>query len=172
MSNYKILKIPISREKSVFYYYKQYEPKKKDAEGDKQLALDNLIELPVEKTIYICHFLRPIQEEFIKKYFGLAGKIKQIHMGEYKSKGNNKRQRRAVYFGIVVYKNAEDASAILTDPKSLQSQVNKLCKKTLKFSLNPLDDSGSEEEVVKDAHTDQMEEGGFTIIAPEKEGDK
>jgi hypothetical protein len=27
MSNYKILKIPISREKSVFYYYRQYSPK-------------------------------------------------------------------------------------------------------------------------------------------------
>ena len=34
MSNYKILKIPISREKSVFYYYKQYESKKTSGDKD------------------------------------------------------------------------------------------------------------------------------------------
>jgi hypothetical protein len=60
MSNYKILKIPVSREKSVFYYYKQYEPKKKGEEGSENLKLDNLVELPVDRTIYVCHFLRPI----------------------------------------------------------------------------------------------------------------
>jgi RNA recognition motif-containing protein len=78
-----------------------------------------LVELPSDRTIYVCHFLRPIQEDFIKKYFGLAGKIKQIHLGEYKNKANNKRKRRTVYFAIVVYKHAEDCRMILTEPKFL-----------------------------------------------------
>jgi len=41
MSNYKILKIPISREKSVFYYYRQYEPKKEEGQ-----TASNIVELP------------------------------------------------------------------------------------------------------------------------------
>jgi hypothetical protein len=53
--------------------------------------------------------VRAIEETFIQKYFGLIGKIKQIHIGEYKNKANNKRKRRTVYFAIIVYKNAEDA---------------------------------------------------------------
>jgi hypothetical protein len=44
----------------------------------------------------------------IQKYFGLAGKIKQIHIGEFKNKANNKRKRRVLYFAIVVYKSVED----------------------------------------------------------------
>jgi len=55
MNNYKILKIPVSREKSVFYYYKQYEPKKEEGTSD-----NRLVDLPKERTIYLCHFLRPI----------------------------------------------------------------------------------------------------------------
>jgi hypothetical protein len=40
----------------------------------------------------------------------------------------------------------------------------------LKFSLNPLDEEVSEEEQEVDEHKQLMEEGGFTIVAPEKEG--
>ena len=106
-SNYKILKIPISREKSVFYYYRQYQPKGADGtKGDSHNM--NLVDLPVERTLYVCHFVRPIDENTIQKYFGLVGKIKQIHIGEYKNKANNKRKRRVLYFAIIVYKHAED----------------------------------------------------------------
>lgn len=116
MESYKILKIPIAKEKSVFYYYKQYTPKSG--------APDQLVTLPEDKTIYVCHFVRAITEETIHKYFGIAGKIKQIHIGEYKNKANNKRKRRTVYFAIVVYKNVEDCKMVLNEPKYLQAKVN------------------------------------------------
>ena len=53
MSNYKILKIPISKEKSVFYYYKQYVPKSDSSSADLE---KKLVTLPLDKTIYVCHF--------------------------------------------------------------------------------------------------------------------
>ena len=60
---------------------------------------------------------------------------------------------------------------MLTEPKFLQSQVNKLSKKALKLSLNPLDGNDSDEEgQEKDEHTVMMEDGGFTVVALEKEG--
>ena len=63
-SNYKILKIPISREKSVFYYYRRYEPKGADgSKGDSHNM--NLVDLPVDRTLYVCHFVRPIDEDTI-----------------------------------------------------------------------------------------------------------
>jgi hypothetical protein len=35
MESYKILKVPVSKEKSVFYYYKKYEGKKANEDGEK-----------------------------------------------------------------------------------------------------------------------------------------
>jgi hypothetical protein len=55
---------------------------------------------------------------------------------------------------------------ILNEPKFLQSKVNKLCKKSAKYSLNPAEDQ-SEEEETKDDHTVKMEEGGFIMVAPD-----
>lgn len=112
MEAYKILKVPISKEKAVFYYYKKYDQggqtQKKNEDGEV-----TLIDLPKERTIQICHFNKPIDENTVQKFFGLAGKIKQIQIGDYKNKGNNKRKRRTVYFALVVYKSADDCKAIL-----------------------------------------------------------
>jgi hypothetical protein len=138
MKSYKILKVPLSKEKAVFYYYKRYRP-----QGN-----DESVSLPEERTIQICHFVRPIDENTVQKYFGLAGKIKQIQIGEYKNKANNKRKRRTVYFALVVYKSAEDCLSILTEPKVFQGKVNKMLKKSVKFSRNPFadEDEGSSSE--------------------------
>jgi hypothetical protein len=35
MESYKILKVPVSKEKSVFYYYKKYDGKKANEDGEK-----------------------------------------------------------------------------------------------------------------------------------------
>lgn len=99
MESYKILKVPIAKEKAVFYYYKQYVPKESDS---------NLVSLPADRTIYVCHFIRPLDEDTIQKLFGIVGKIKQIHIGEYKNKANNKKKRRTVYFALITYKRVED----------------------------------------------------------------
>ena len=68
---YKILKIPINREKSVFYYYKAFDTL--DVPSEKQ---ERLIDIPKSKSIYLCHFARDIEEDFILKFFGELGKIK------------------------------------------------------------------------------------------------
>ncbi len=100
----------MSKDKSVFYYYKKY---------TKVSSEESLVTLPKDKTIYVCHFERPIEEGFIHRYFGIVGKIKQVQIGEYKNKANNKRKRRTVYFALVVYKNAEDCKLVLSDSKFL-----------------------------------------------------
>jgi hypothetical protein len=115
MEAYKILKVPINKEKSVFYYYKRYSGGNGGAEKGEEM----IVSLPKERTIQICHFVRPIDENTIQKFFGLVGKIKQIQIGEYKNKGNNKRQRRTVYFATVVFKSAEDVNMLMNDPKYL-----------------------------------------------------
>ena len=51
-----------------------------------------------------------------------------------------------MYFGIIVYKNADNCSDVLKETKKFQHMVNALCKKSLKFSLNPLEGEESEEE--------------------------
>jgi hypothetical protein len=99
MNAYKILKIPVSKDRSVFYYYKQYQAKDKEA----------IATLPEDRTLHICHFLRPIEETTIQKYFGGAGKIQQVQIGEFRNKANKKQKRRTLYFALVVYKRAEDA---------------------------------------------------------------
>ena len=116
---YRILKIPVNREKAVFYYYKKFEQSDSKA----------LVDVPAERSVYLCHFLRPIEEEFIQKYFGKVGKIKQIMIGEYKNKACNKRKRRTIYYAIVVFKLASDCQRILSDSKLVQSIVNSVTKK-------------------------------------------
>lgn len=73
------------------------------------------MDIPQDRSMFICHFLRPLEEEFIQKFFGQIGKIKQILIGEYKNKACNKRKRRTIYFAIVVFKNVEDANKVLVD---------------------------------------------------------
>ena len=70
-SEYKILKFPVTKEKTVFYYYKQYTAKGTSKNGEEA----PMVQLKEDRTLYVCHFLRPIQEEFVQRYFGLAGKI-------------------------------------------------------------------------------------------------
>ena len=81
--------------------------------------------------------MKPIEEQTIHKFFGLAGKIKQVHIGEYKNKANNNRKRRTVHFALVSYKAEEDCRRVLSDPKVFQALVNKVMRKTVKYSSNP-----------------------------------
>ena len=122
------MKIQVSKDKSVFYYYKRYH---------QATQKETIVTLPEDRTLYVCHFERPIEENFIQRFFGLVGRIKQVHLGEYKNKANNKRKRRTVYFALVVYKDSDDCSLALNDSKFLQSKANKLTKKGVKFTNNP-----------------------------------
>jgi len=84
-----------------------------------------------------------------------------------------------VYFALVVYKSAEDVNLVLNDPKFLQAKVNKLMRKSVKFSSNPFADEAdpveSEDELTPEQreqldHKARMEEGGFIMVVPEAGG--
>ena len=124
--SYHILKIPVNREKAVFYYYKQLDvesvclnPKQKEL----------VSELPVERTLYLCHFIRPIEEEFVQKFLRPMGKIEQTVLGVFKNKACNKRKRRSCFYAAVVYKKQSDLQRLLSDSKVLQGVVNLIKKK-------------------------------------------
>jgi len=140
--------VPVSREKQVFYYYKRFEPNSSDT--DATLANPP----PAEKTIYVVHFLQPIQESFIMKTFSHAGQIKQVHIGTFKPKASRKKQKRTLHFALVVFKKPESVDALLKDSKMLQKKVNKIANKAIGFMHNPFlkgeenlmsDGEGSEE---------------------------
>jgi hypothetical protein len=59
MESYKILKVPLNKEKAVFYYYKRY------AGGDDKKEDTMIVSLPPERTIQICHFVRAIDENTV-----------------------------------------------------------------------------------------------------------
>ena len=127
-----------------------------------------MIDIPQERSIYLCHFLREIDETFVQKFFGQVGKIKQIHFGVYKNKACNKRKKRTIYFAIIVFKKAADCDAILKDPKLMQKIVNKTTKKNVKSAFD-LDDSDQEIDLdgpLTDAqrHELEMQDGGFTLV--------
>ena len=125
---YRIMKIPVNRDKSVMYYYKRYE---KLPEND-----ESLLDIPADRSIYLCHFLREIDETFVQKFFGQVGKIRQIHFGVYKNKACNKRSKRTIYFAIIVFKKPSDCEAILANPKLIQKIVNKTTKKHVKSAFD------------------------------------
>ena len=77
---YRILKIPVNREKSVFYYYKPFNLLELSSEL-KDEEMKSLVDIPKERSLYLCHFVKPITEEFIQKFFGQIGRIREIHTG-------------------------------------------------------------------------------------------
>ena len=81
--SYSILKVPVSREKQVFYYYKPYIPT--DEAG--KIATPP----PADRSLYVVHFDQQIMESFLLRTFEHAGPIKQTHIGHYKPKANSKK---------------------------------------------------------------------------------
>lgn len=64
MESYKILKVPITKDKSVFYYYKRYAGGSADREKEGEM-IGSIVDLPAERTIQICHFVRAIDENTV-----------------------------------------------------------------------------------------------------------
>jgi hypothetical protein len=62
-----------------------------------------------------------------------------------------------VYFALVVFKNAEDCRLALNDPKFLQGKVNKLMRKSVKFSSNPFADEADPIESEDEITPEQLE---------------
>lgn len=76
---------------------------------------------------------------------------------------------------MVVFKNSQDCDLILSDPKFLQSKVNKVMRKSVKFTSNPFADENEEEsedemspeQQAEKEHKAKMEDGGFIMVVPE-----
>ena len=126
------MKVPVSREKQVFYYYKRY------------IATDSSINQiasppPEDRSLYVVHFDQEIKESFLLKTFQYVGEIAQTHISHFKPKASKKKQKRTLYFAIVVFKRAESLDKLLgvDGARYLQGKVNKAAAKTIKFSENP-----------------------------------
>ena len=127
-SSYQILKVPVSKEKHVFYYYRRYK---------QQTDSNDIVDSPPEsRSLYVVHFLQPIEESFLLKTFGYAGKIKKTIIGMFKPK-TKKKQRRTLYFAIVVFKTEESCDKILDDSKFLQGKINRHARRANGFMANP-----------------------------------
>ena len=102
-ASYSILKVPVSQQRAVFYYYRQYNG---DLEADPE-SLGGVDPPPSDRTLYVVHFEQPIEESFLLRTFAHGGPIKQIHLGKFRPKASNKKNKRTVHFGLVVLKHAE-----------------------------------------------------------------
>ena len=148
--SFSILKIPVSRDKQVLYYYKPY------IHDPSNSSMPSLASPPPsDRTIYVVHFLQQIEESFLLKTFSAAGKIKKTIIGSYTPKRAAKRahKKRVLYYALVVFKTAE-AVERLGDSKFLQKKINAQAKKNIGFSANPF--LKGEEQLIPD--DDEMEE--------------
>lgn len=75
---FAILKVPVSREKQVLYYYRPYVARDL---GDQVPMLAS--PPPPERTLYVVHFMQQIEESFLLKTFSHAGKIKKTIIGSF-----------------------------------------------------------------------------------------
>jgi len=69
-AKYRIVKFPINKDKSVFYYYKPFRMDEFNEEIKNNKSKDSIIDIDPAKSIYLCHFNRAIDPAFINKYFG------------------------------------------------------------------------------------------------------
>ena len=92
---------------------------------------------------------------------------------------SKKKQRRTLYFAIVVFKSEDSVDRLINDTKFLQGKINRLAKKQVGFMSNPflenatdlMRDGADSDESESDIHRQQqkalMEEGGFTLVQEE-----
>lgn len=108
--------------------------------------------------------------------FQYVGPISQTHIGHFKPKASKKKQKRTLYFAIVVYKEAESVTKLFGADTNqyLQGRVNKHAEKTLRFTENPFlakarvdyiasddEEPETEQERQKRLEREQMEAEGF-----------
>mmetsp|Transcript_31445 Transcript_31445/g.41644 ORF Transcript_31445/g.41644 Transcript_31445/m.41644 type:complete len:211 (+) Transcript_31445:134-766(+) len=93
---------------------------------------------PAERTLYVVHFLQPIEESFLLRTFSHAGKIKKTIIGSFQPKRASKRahKRRTLHYALVVFKSAE-ALAKLSNSRFLQKAINTRAKREVGFAANP-----------------------------------
>jgi len=164
-SKYQVLTIPTKKVLTFDHiYYKEY------AKDDTK----ELVEIPEKRALYAIRFDQPFTAEYVKKYFGLAGKIKTAHMGEYKHKSNNKKKRRQLWFVIVIYKKSSEWENAM-NAKWLQNEIYKNYgdgKGKWRITFNPeeneekINENLTEEQKKQQDKIKEMEEEGFTVMMP------
>lgn len=117
----------------MLYYYKPYKPDPTGA-GMPTLASPP----PPERTLYVVHFLQPIEENFLLRTFSIAGKIKKTIIGQFQPKRASRRahKRRTLYYALVVFKTAESLE-LLSNSKFLQKRINTKAKRDVGYAANP-----------------------------------
>jgi len=129
--------------------------------------------------LYVVHFDQEIKESFLTKTFQYVGEISQTHIGHFKPKASKKKQKRTLYFAIIVFKRAECLEKLLSQDgaRYLQGKVNKVAAKSIRFSENPFlrdakvdhidseQEEESPEERQKREERELMEADGFTMVA-------
>ena len=113
------------------------------------------------------------------KTFQYVGQIAKTHIGLFKPKASKKKQKRTLYFAIIVFKKSEALEKLLgaEGARYLQGKVNKAATKSVKFSENPFlkdanvdhinseEDEETPEERKKREQRELMEADGFTMVA-------
>lgn len=110
------------------------------------------------------------------------GPISQTHIGHFKPRASKKKQKRTLYFAIIVFKGPESVTKLFGANTSqyLQGRVNKQAEKNLRFTENPFlakakvdfiasedDEPETAEERQKRLDREQMEAEGFQLVTPE-----
>ncbi|KAL4456875.1 hypothetical protein ABPG74_014513 [Tetrahymena malaccensis] len=193
--NYHLLTIPQSNGSKLFLYYRRYAKKKVlEAMKDESKSLYDIFDqlkaekkqnqplnrnqkgekepVPEHRTLQIINFDRPFEDEQVKKWFKVMGKLRQVYTGSYK---NKKAQgiAKKIYFGLVVFKNEFDMTKCF-DNDLFQTKLEEY----MKYQRRQQDSEGKEQYLRNllssyEANTideekleflSKMEHGGFKII--------
>ncbi|KRX07679.1 hypothetical protein PPERSA_11228 [Pseudocohnilembus persalinus] len=195
--SYHVAHVPEQNGNKMFIYYKRYTPKGKLLdliEGQDTLyeAFENfknckiedqqhIIEqekiCPISRTLIVINFDHQFQEEKIKKWFQLIGKVRKVDIGSYKNKNNQSKAARTIYFALIVFKNEFDMIRVFS-PEHLQTKFNEFFKHQKLKQTN--DDKGAylsdllnkyenkELEEMKQKEIDKLRQEGFNIVTDYK----
>ena len=102
-NEFQVVTLPKRTSSKMFehIYYKEYSISKKEEEM-------SLLDVPKSQSLYAVSFQEEeLKPQYLKSIFQCAGKIRKIHIGEYRHRHNNRNKRKKFWFGIIVYKKEE-----------------------------------------------------------------
>lgn len=103
--NYQILKYPWRKDVYDHLYFRRHEKK----------STDHISDIDSSTTLYVCNFSEALDIGFIKKYFGVAGQIQTVKLGEFRNKTSNKKKWRIIHFALVIYVSSESVEKALEE---------------------------------------------------------
>ncbi len=90
-SSLQVVRIELNKHNTIFFYYKPY-------------VKEDSLKFPPGKSILIFYFEPDlINENIIKEYFSLIGKIDTLSLGNYLNKSGSKKKRRVINFALIKF---------------------------------------------------------------------